>query len=178
MKTRILIIAGFVVAFAAGWAVGLKWRGKDSPSGTRSGRHSGWLAAELKLSPEQKEQLREIWSETARRGRRERMDRRRQAGRERDEAIAALIRPEDKARYEEILKQYAEQSGEQDREWREAYEAAVERTKQILTPEQRSRYEDLLQRQQWDRPGRDRHRVDRDYEAGKRNKLQSTTREE
>lgn len=176
MKTRILVIAGFVVAFAAGWAVGMKWRGTDSPSSTRSERHNGWLAAELKLSPEQKEQLREIWSETARRGRRERMDRRRQATRERDEAIAALIRPEDKPRYEEILKQYAEQSGQQDREWRDAYQADVERTKQILTPEQRTRYEELLQRQEWDRPSRDRHRGER--ESGKRNERRPTTRNE
>lgn len=176
MKTRLLVIAGFLIAFAAGWAVGLKWRAQDDSSNTRSDRHSGWLAAELKLSPEQKEQLREIWSETARRGGRERMDRRRQAARERDEAIADLVRPEDKPRYEEILKKYTEQSGEQDREWRDSYQAAVERTKQILTPEQRTRYEELLQRQQWDRPGRDRHRGDR--ESGKRNERRPTTRNE
>ncbi|NLX12368.1 MAG: periplasmic heavy metal sensor [Phycisphaerales bacterium] len=174
--TRLLIIAGFLIAFAAGWVVGLKWPGTKESSNTRSGRHGGWLAAELKLSPEQKEQLREIWSDTARRGGRERMDRRRQAARERDEAIAALIRPEDKTRYEEILKEHAEQSGEQDREWRESYQAAVERTKAILTPEQRVRYEELLQRQQWDRPSRDRHRGER--ESGRRGERRATTRPE
>jgi len=174
--TRVLIIAGFLIAFAAGWMVGLKWPGvKESPN-TRSGRHGGWLAAELKLSPEQKEQMREIWSETARRGGRERMDRRRQATCERDEAIAALIRPEDKPRYDEILKEYAEQSGEQDREWRESYQTAVKRTKAILTPEQRTRYEELLQRQQWDRSTRDRHRGERESE--RRSERRGTTRAE
>ena len=66
------------------------------------------------------------------RGNREQEDRRRQYRRERDEAIAALIHPEDKGDYDQILKVYSEKVGEMEREWRTSFQASVEKTARVV----------------------------------------------
>src|SRR4051794_26260922 len=105
--TKLVVIIGFVVSFAAGLIVGVASRQASmaAPPTTRPTR-MGWLASELTLSPEQQQQLTKIWSETADRGRREHEDARHQFRRERDEAIAGLLHPEDMGAYDQIQKQY------------------------------------------------------------------------
>lgn len=151
--TKVVVILGFLVAFGAGLAVGLQnarreTAAKPQEPATRpsAGGREGWLTSALGLNSEQQEQLKKIWSETARRGRGEQDDLRRQYRTERDEAIAALIRPEDKPRYDLALRTYTERTAAMEQQWRTAYQAAVEQTKQVLTPEQRVKYEELLKR--------------------------------
>src|SRR5437868_3006360 len=104
MTTKLMVLAGFCVAFAAGVVAGMSGRdllrpANAAPSGATpttgpggphhggSGGGPGWLAKELNLSPEQQEQMRQIWSETARRGRGERDEQRRQYRKDREDAI-------------------------------------------------------------------------------------------
>jgi Spy/CpxP family protein refolding chaperone len=174
--TKVVVTAGFLVAFAAGLVVGMKvCRTSASPT-TRPGHRGSWLATELDLTAQQQEQLSAIWSETARGGGRDGSDRRRQLARERDEAIAALVRTEDKARYDKILADYAEKTGAMELEWRGSYEASVERTKEILTPKQRARYDELLKQHRGDRGSRDWRRGERDGEPGRRGGHSATSR--
>jgi len=159
--TKYVTIAGFLIAFAAGLVVGFEVRRQtaqaNAPAATRPSRH-GFLTAELNLSPEQQEQMKAIWSEAAHRGGREQDERRRQYRKERDDAIAALIRPDDKPRFEAAGKLYTERMAGMEKEWRASFAAAVEKTKQILTPEQRQKYEDLLKKQEAERVARDAER--------------------
>jgi Spy/CpxP family protein refolding chaperone len=164
---KAVVIVGFLIAFAAGVVVGMSPRPHAAATATRPSRHGGWLATELNLSPQQQEQLNSIWSETARSGGHDRDDRRRQLFKQRDEAIVSLIRPEDKPRYDEILKKQSEQMAALDREWRSSFEASVEKTRQILTPEQRVKYEELLQRRQQERGSHDRHRGEGERDSGR-----------
>ena len=124
------------------------------------------MAAELDLTPQQQEQLKKLWSETAFKNRHDREERRRQLARQRDDAIAKLIRPEEKARYDETLRKYADDSAALDREGRAAFQAADEQTRQILTSEQVPRYEEFL-KQRHEMP-RDRHHGDRERGPGRR----------
>jgi Spy/CpxP family protein refolding chaperone len=165
--TRIVVILGFLVSFAAGLVVGMETRHASiaAPPATHPARGRGWLASELALSSEQQEQLDKIWSETASRGGREQDDHRHKLREERDRAIAALVPPPDRPRYEAALKSYADQMAALDNQWRSHFQASVEKTKQILTPQQRAKYEELLSRRQWDRGGRDGGR-DRDNRRG------------
>ncbi len=166
-KAKAIITVCFLSAFVAGLVIGMESRQKGAlPPPPRPGGHGGWLTSALGLTPEQQEQMRQIWSDTVGRGGPGRDDRRRQLFRERDEAIAALIRPEDKPRYDEILKKHAEQMSAMEREWHRSFEAAVERTKEILTPEQRAKYEKLLQRHGPGGPPHERH-GDRERERGR-----------
>jgi Spy/CpxP family protein refolding chaperone len=165
--TKVVVVVGFLVAFAAGFVVGSQSRHPAAVPATRPSHHGGWLVAELNLTPQQQEQMKQIWSETAWRGGGDREERRRKLAEARDQAIAALIRPEDKGRYDRIVKDYAEQMAAMDREWRGSFQAAVERTKQILSPEQRAKYEELLQRHQREREGhRERGPRDREWRRG------------
>jgi Spy/CpxP family protein refolding chaperone len=157
--TKIIIIVGFLVAFGAGLVVGVGTHRvapadpKSKPEGPGGG--PGWLTRELKLSPDQQDKMKQIWQDVAHRGGREQDDRRAQLRKERDEAIAALIRPEDLAAYDQVLKNYSDQLAQLDKEWRDAFDTAVTNTEKILTPEQLTKYQEIRkQRQPWERPPR------------------------
>lgn len=167
--TRLMVTIGFVVAFLAGLIVGLNRFGqRHDPPGAASGqpwaRHGeappdrgGFLASQLSLSPDQQKQMREIWSQAVGAGRGLMDERRRELRQQREEAIAALIRPEDKASYEAIVNDYARRSVEQDQQWRRAYDEAMQKTRQILTPQQLEKYEQLTQR--WEQRDREHRRM-------------------
>jgi Spy/CpxP family protein refolding chaperone len=161
MATKLIVMLGFVVAFAAGMAVGVRDHALIVPASTTSTptthpNRAGWLVAELDLTPDQQEKLNDIWSKTARSGNRGQEDIRRQFRKERDDAIAALIPSQNQPAYEQAVKTYSDHMEQLEQQWRSAYENAVEQTKQILTPSQRSKYEEILSRNQWDRRAGDR----------------------
>jgi Spy/CpxP family protein refolding chaperone len=157
--TKVLLTVGFVIAFGAGWIMSAGWERRQQqaqaasvPATQQAGR-GGFLAAELSLTPEQQERMKKIWSEIARHGGREQGERRNQYRKERDEAIAALIRPADKDRYDAVLRAYADRQAGLEREMRSAYERAVEETKKILTPEQGRKYEEIQKKREAGGPG-------------------------
>jgi Spy/CpxP family protein refolding chaperone len=167
---KFVVILGFILSFAAGMVIGsrgvLVSETTANPTPNPTTQHSrgerrgpsGYLTAELGLLPEQREQLDRIWSSLMRSNdREERDDLRRQYRRDRDEAIADLVPPERLGDYDRIIEQYQGRIEELERASRQAYESAVEQTKQILTPEQRARYEALLKRHRWGPGTRDRH---------------------
>jgi Spy/CpxP family protein refolding chaperone len=148
---KVILVIGFLVAFGAGLAVGWQFRGQAamaSPSTTRPAQRSGYLEAELGLNEQQREQMKKIWSETAHRGGREHDEKRRALRKERDDAIAALIRPGDKDKFDQILKTYGDRNAAVEREMRESFQKAVAATKDILSPEQRKKYEEILKKQE------------------------------
>ena len=158
--TKLIVIIGFVVSFAAGLIVGIESRQTSiaSTPGTATTRPShgpgpGMLAAELNLSPQQQEAMKQIWSEMAKHGRGEQEDHRRQLRTERDDAIASLIRVEDKEKYDQIRKNYSDQTAAMDKEMRSRFDEAVRRTNEILSPEQQAKYKEFLSRHQFDRGG-------------------------
>jgi Spy/CpxP family protein refolding chaperone len=175
-KVKIIVVVGFLVAFAAGLVLGFESRERTAQPAARQEHRGGWLTAELKLTPEQQEKMKTIWSEMPGRGGREREDRFRQLRQQRDEAIKALIRPEDKPRYDQILKDFTDKTNALNRELHDSFQAAIDATKPILNPEQRAKYEQLLQHHQWDRGSRDRHRGERERDAGRSGGRRTTSR--
>jgi LTXXQ motif family protein len=166
---KLIVVIGFVIAFASGWVVALKTHmaspaeSQVAPGASTSpgpGRH-GWLTTELNLRPDQQEQMKKIWSDTAHRGRQEMEDRRRAFRKERDDAIAALVRPEDRAKYEQIQKSYAEHNAQLERESRASFQSAVEQTKRILDPAQQQKYDQILKRQEAERASHEREQQNR-----------------
>jgi Spy/CpxP family protein refolding chaperone len=115
-----------------------------------------WLTTELGLTREQQEQMRQIWSRVARAGMEEQRDKGAALRQERERAIQALLTDEQKARYEQVLAEYARKLEELSEERRKLFQEAVESTKQMLTPAQRQKYEEVLARRE--PQGRRRHR--------------------
>src|SRR5688500_18620938 len=100
--TKLVVIIGFCVAFAAGLTVGLSRRAniehppRPAAATTRFIYRGGsFLASELNLTKEQQEQLKQIW-EAARGGRDQHDNRRQQLRDKRDADIEALLSPQQK----------------------------------------------------------------------------------
>ncbi len=155
--TRLLLIIGFAFSFGAGVLLSprLMHSAQVTPA-TQPSRRESWLTTELNLTVQQQEQIKKIWSETAHRGGREQEDRRLQIRKDRDDAIAALIQPQDKEKFDLALKTYTDQQAAMDKEWRASFEKAEEKTKQILNPDQRKKYEEMLKNREAERAARER----------------------
>lgn len=152
--TRLIVITGFIVAFLAGLMAGVAWKGNPvvtSPGDSlrpndRNNERGSWIAQQLSLTPEQQKQMREIWSEVTRRGGREMRERRAQIRREQEEAIARLVRDEDKAAYQKIIEDARTRTEALEAEGKKAFEQAVAKTKAILNADQLKKYEAILAR--------------------------------
>jgi Spy/CpxP family protein refolding chaperone len=157
--TKVVVIIGFVLSFAAGLIVGLETKQTSvaspasPPTTNPSHGHGGpgQLAVELNLTPDQQEKMKTIWSDVAKHGRGENEDRRRQLRSERDDAVTALIPAADKEKFEQIKKNYSDQMAAMDKEMHARFDEAVKKTREILTAEQRSKYDEILARHQFDR---------------------------
>lgn len=185
--TKLVVILGFLVSFAAGVVIGtrrtLVGEAPANPSAPtassaaspttqksssqhgepRRGGRSGYLTAELGLTGEQRKELDKIWSAVAKAN--DQDERRRGYRRERDEAIADLVPPARLGQYDQIINTYHERIDALERKSRDAYQTAVEETKQILTPEQRTRYEAMLKRHKWGPDVRDPRQTGRRSET-------------
>ena len=148
MKPKIILIVAFVLAFAAGGSVALLAVRPPPPPPPR-----GVLMAELNLTPEQREQMGRIWTETTGALFRQHGERRAALAQERDQQIRALLDEGQLARYETILQDYSRGVEELSQERKRNFDEARERTKKILTPEQASRYDELIKKQRERGPG-------------------------
>ena len=168
--TKLVVIFGFLVAFVAGLIVGVNRpqqvvsNAGAGPSTRPSGRgdRGSELDALLQLRPEQKAELKKIWSEMADRGRKHHEERRRELRRQRDEKIQAMLTSEQKAASKQAHEEYDQQTDALEREMRTNFQKAVEATKAVLDPEQRVKYEEFLRRREWDRGPRGAGGGDRD----------------
>jgi Spy/CpxP family protein refolding chaperone len=142
VKTKIILVVSFVVTFAAGAVTGwLVSRSDHRPPGP------SWLAAELDLTSQQREQMQAIWSEVMGATMRQRGEQRDALRQERDQAIVALLTEEQRPRYDAILKDYVTKENEMSEQRKQAFEEAIKRTKEILTPEQAAKYEELMKKE-------------------------------
>jgi Spy/CpxP family protein refolding chaperone len=160
-KTKLVVLLGFLVAFGAGLAVGMRSQlpvvQADGPRRMPPPSPGEVLKRELDLTAEQAEQVKKIWSEVLPgpgRDFREVELRRRGLRKERDDAIAALIQPPEMNAYDRILQDYSNKMAQLDEERGKGFREAVEKTKEILTPAQREKYEQMRKRHEAERNGR------------------------
>jgi len=141
-KIKIILVVAFLATFAAGAVTGLLVAHLSQRSHGPS-----WLGAELDLTSQQREQIRNIWSEVMGSMMPQRSEQGKALRQERDQAITALLTDEQRSRYDAVLKDYARKEAEMSEQRKQAFEAAIKRTKEILTPEQAAKYDELMQKQ-------------------------------
>jgi len=134
-RAKVIVFVCFLLAFAAGGAVGLAL---GRPRRQRDDR--SWLTRELNLTPEQQEQMREIWAGAMSTSTQSRAA----IQSARDKEIRALLTDEQQARYEQIMTEHARKLDELSRDRSNLFKEAQERTKQILTESQRQKYEEVM----------------------------------
>ena len=147
-KVRIILVVCFLAAFGAGIAAGVALTRPPRPEPRKP-----WIEEELNLTGEQREKMREIWSEVMGKLREYQRDQRQTLQQERDEAIQNLLSVPQRAEYAQILEIYARESAALNEAARKAFEEATKRTKEILTEEQQEAYDRMLR----ERAGRRRH---------------------
>lgn len=146
--TKLIVVIGFVVAFSAGWMIAgaVRPAAHKPPPENRRGGAGSWIAEQLKLSPDQQKQMDALWGDTMRRWGRDSDSRRNEFRKQREEAILSLVRPEDRAAYDRIQKDYRDKTEAMEAEWRQTFERINEETKKILTPEQWEKFQEINKR--------------------------------
>lgn len=146
-KIAVIVLAGFIVAFAAGGSVGIL-AGPELPPKPSTPEHSPPPLRELELTPEQHKEMRRVWSKVGpgpgpggfgREGERALWE-------NRQEAMAALLAEltaEQRQRYQEINDEFRWGMDELMRKRQRMIEEAVKHTQEILTPEQARIYEEM-----------------------------------
>jgi cell division protein ZapA (FtsZ GTPase activity inhibitor) len=110
------------------------------------------LREQLNLTAEQQEQMHKIWSGVDASAR-QHFEQRRAFAEDRDKAIAELLTPEQKPKYDQIRQDYDRKLAELSQERKLADDQAVEKTKQILVGDEVAKYEELIKRQRERGPG-------------------------
>jgi len=161
MATKLIVMTGFLIAFAAGLVTGLQKRPNiivnskpqlsTQPSTQRQIRPPAYFIEQLHLTRDQTAQWNKIWSEVADRGGRGQAERFMQLRQKRDNDIVALIPEASRSTYDKIQKDFSDTVEAMDKDWRDSYDEAVRKTKEILNDTQRRDYETILYRNQWDR---------------------------
>src|SRR6266496_879024 len=101
------------------------------------------LVAELGLTPEQQDQMRQIW-ESVRTQVHACFDDAEDLQKQRDEALVALLNDQQKAQFEKMSKDFADRYAALEKQRQTFFDDAVERTKKLLNDEQRKKYEEIL----------------------------------
>ena len=140
-KAKAMLCVSFVLAFAAGICAGLLFVRSMSVRAPGS-----VLSRELDLTPKQREQMRQIWSEVTRASAERQPADRDAIRKRRDEAVKALLTSEQMREYEQLMEQYARELDALSQERRTRFDEAVEKTKLILTEPQRRKYTEMLER--------------------------------
>lgn len=145
--TRLIVITGFIVAFLAGVMAGVTFRrGGPAHGGPGPGGRESFIAKQLDLTPDQQAKMKAIWQDVSRRGGPDQRGRKSKIRREQEEAVAALIRPEDRPAYDKTVADFQARLDQSEADGRRSFQAAVEKTKAILTPDQLKKYDVLLAR--------------------------------
>lgn len=159
-KTRLTLVAAFVLALGGGVVLGLAVGRRPVPAvnvpvppTSRPSDHS-WLADQLGLSADQREQMKDIWSTLVQGPAKDNRELRRQVEKERDEALVSLLNSEQRAEYDRRMAGFAAQLSDLGKERERLFRDAVDQTKLILNESQRLRYDELLKTHDAERAGR------------------------
>jgi DNA anti-recombination protein RmuC len=139
-RREILLIGLTVLAVGAGVVAGMVVSRLPSASAAPT---TSALTEQLKLSPQQSDQMKQIWEGVRDKVRTsyEGADR---LQRQRDEAIMAMLSTEQKAQFERLTRDFADRFETLRRDRDDSFHQAVEQTRKLLAEEQRRKYDDLL----------------------------------
>lgn len=151
-RTRILLVLAFVLTLAAGVVVGAALARQAYAGGVgdasrpvppdkvphpgRPDPQRNWIADQLNLTPDQRARVDAIWRETDHDKIRALSEQRRALFRERDEAVAKLYTPVQKAERDRLHREYRAREEQLDRERNEAVRG-------LYTPDQKAQREQL-----------------------------------
>lgn len=141
-RSKIVFLLTVLLMLGAGVVLGRISARMPGPPG--EGRPPSWLADQLDLTTDQRKQMDAIWAETKQKIGKT-FEKRRAIDKQRDQAIMALLTPEQKRAYEGILDSARAQRATLDKEREAAVREANERSRALLDDRQKQRWETLTQ---------------------------------
>lgn len=148
---KLIVAIGMFLAFIAGTLIGvggtrLHSRSADDfgPPGF-GGPPEMRLSEQLNLSPDQQNQMRDIWEKLMQDGPALDQQQRDLHEKYRD-SFLSLLTPDQKQKYDAFQSDYQRELTQLDTTRRNNFLAAIEKTKSLLTPEQREKYEQIMSR--------------------------------
>jgi Spy/CpxP family protein refolding chaperone len=160
---KVVILIAFALVLSAGVVVGRLWARLPDVSATVTPpatmpSHQGspsWLADQLKLTPEQRQQMDALWADT--KAKRDlNLERRRQLDQQRNQAIADLLGPEQWQAYGRLIDDFHERATEIDKERMNLIHDANDRSRALLNDEQKKKWDQMRQP----------HHGDHDHDGG------------
>ena len=140
-RSNTILIATFVLVMSAGVVVGRLWT--RLPAVSAGHDHSpSWLADQMNLSTEQRQQMDAIWSDTKQEIHAT-FDRQHELDRQRDAAVLALLTPQQKTAYDKIKADHTAGRAELDKQRESLVHEANDRSKALLSDDQKSRWDAL-----------------------------------
>ncbi len=144
---RLILFTTFLLLMLAGVVLGRLWGRLPERIGPPD-RPPSWLADQLDLSPEQRQQMDAIWADT-RKQMGEGMKARHELDQQREQSIVALLTPTQQGEYQRINEEFRRKRSELDRKREALIHQAEERSRALLNPDQLKAWESVTQ--QWRR---------------------------
>ncbi|HSV15480.1 MAG TPA: Spy/CpxP family protein refolding chaperone [Tepidisphaeraceae bacterium] len=169
-RTKSVIIAAFILVLSAGVVAGRLWARFPSPSATPTGKQPSWLADQLDLTPEQRQQMDAIWA-NVKQQMDQKLERRHALDRERDQAIEDLLGPEQWQAYGRLIDEFRAKRAEIDKDRMNLIHDANDRSRALLSDVQKQRWDQMRQaRHDHGGDGHDHHHGDGHEPTSQRNK--------
>jgi Spy/CpxP family protein refolding chaperone len=148
-KAKLVFLLAFVLVFGAGAVVGMVQQ--QHHHGKDEGHGGGRLSDQLALTPDQQQQMKQIWSAVDN-SRHETWDKRREFQKQRDQELRNLLTDAQKTKFDAVAQDYQQKIADLNAQHEKLVETAVANTKAMLSDTQRLKYEEI--RKSWsDHPG-------------------------
>jgi Spy/CpxP family protein refolding chaperone len=143
-----------VLVLSAGVVVGrLSARLAAEPPPPPPGHSPSWLADQLGLSADQRQQIDAIWADVKQQQRYDFEQRRPELAHDRDEAIRDMLTDDQWSEYQEIYEIYREKRQDMDKAQDTRIKTAEERSRALLNDSQKARWDQLAKDMHGHRPG-------------------------
>lgn len=139
-KLNLILVLAFLMVFAAGASTGLLVENRASARSEGSSRTGDYLD----LTPQQREQMRQIWSDASSGSWRAYREQQQALRQEADEEVRAMLPFEVRIQYDVIMGNLEMRKEQLLQQRQEAYRQAREKTRAILTDQQRERYDQWM----------------------------------
>ncbi len=146
--SKVIFLAALVLVMSAGVVVGRLW--SQLPGRPHGPGNPSWLADQLNLTPEQRQQMDAVWADTKQKIDKT-VERRRLLDRERDQAIEDLLGPEQWAAYGKLIDEFRAHRADLDKERAAILHQANESSQALLTDDQKQKWDSLRQSRPHDR---------------------------
>ena len=140
-KTRVILMSAFLLVMCAGVVVGRLWNQLPIRAKTAGGSPS-WLADQLNLRPDQRQQMDAIWGETGPKIQKS-FEMRQELDRERDQTIQELLTPAEWTAYDKIVEDFRAKRATLDKDRHQLVMDANAKSMALLDDVQKKKWEEL-----------------------------------